>query len=148
MKKIFYLVAVATALLLTALPLRADRERIINPEQLPAAAKTFVKQYFPENVISIAQKEIDDMRTKYSVRLDDGTEIEFDSKGEWDSVDCNFHSVPAELIPAAIAASVENRFPGQSIVKINKERYGYELELSNDIELKFDKKYNLIGMDD
>ena len=101
MKKIFYLVAVVTALMLTALPLRADRERIINPEQLPAAAQTFVKQYFPENVISIAQKEVDGMRTKYSVHLDDGTEIEFNSKGEWDNVDCNFHSVPAELIPAS-----------------------------------------------
>ena len=147
MKKIICL-AVAAALMLIALPLRADRERIIDPEQLPAAAKTFVQKYFPENTISTAQKEVDGLRTKYSVHLDDGTEIEFNSKGEWDNVDCNFHSVPAELIPAGIAAVVEKRFPGQSIVKIDKERYGYELELSNDIELKFDKKYNLIGMDD
>ena len=147
MKKIFFL-AITAVLMLSVLPLRADRERIIDPEQLPAAAKTFVQQYFPESTISIAQKEIDGMRTTYTVHLDEGTEIDFNAKGEWDKVDCKFHSVPAELIPAGIATIVEKRFPGQAIVKIDKERYGYELELANDIELKFDKKFNLIGMDD
>lgn len=32
--------------------------------------------------------------------------------------------------------------------KTDKERYGYEIELSNDIDLKFNYQGVLIGMDD
>ena len=34
------------------------------------------------------------------------------------------------------------------ITKIDKERYGYDIELSNDLELKFNRQGALIGMDD
>ena len=147
MKKILCL-AIAAALLLPAIALRADHDRIIDPEQLPAAAKLFIRQYFPEIPITFAQKEYDDMRVKYSVHLEDGTEIEFNSKGEWDNVDCQFHSVPEALVPPQIAAFVAKRFPGSSVVKIDKERYGYDIEISNDLELKFDRKGRLLEMDD
>ncbi|MBQ4306521.1 MAG: hypothetical protein II764_05835, partial [Bacteroidales bacterium] len=60
MKKILCL-AIAAALLLPAIALRADHDRIIDPEQLPAAAKLFIRQYFPETPITFAQKEYDDM---------------------------------------------------------------------------------------
>jgi hypothetical protein len=43
---------------------------------------------------------------------------------------------------------VKTNFPGTVIVKIDKERHGYDIELSNDIELKFNKSGALIGMDD
>jgi len=33
-------------------------------------------------------------------------------------------------------------------VKIDKERYGYDIEISNDLELKFDRKGRLLEMDD
>ena len=39
-------------------------------------------------------------------------------------------------------------FPGVFVVKVDKERYGYEIELSNELELKFDKKGNLMSIDD
>jgi hypothetical protein len=43
---------------------------------------------------------------------------------------------------------VKGSFPGAFVVKIDKERYGYEIELSNDLELKFDKRDNLMNIDD
>ena len=33
-------------------------------------------------------------------------------------------------------------------MKIDKERHGYDIELSNDLELKFNKQGQLIGFDD
>ena len=58
-------------------------------------------------------------------------------------------AVPAAIIPTAIQQYVTATFPGQIITKIDKERrYGYEIELSNDIELKFNKNGMIIGMDD
>ena len=123
-------------------------DRIIPVEQLPAAAKTFVKQTFPKATISYASKDAEFSGTKYEARLADGTEIDFDSKGNWDKVDCYMQAVPASLIPAAIAQYVKANHPGALITKIDKERYGYEIELSNDLELKFNKKGQLFAIDD
>ena len=58
------------------------------------------------------------------------------------------NAVPQVLVPEAIAAYVQATFPNNVITKIDKERYGYEIELSNDMDLKFNKKGNLIGIDD
>ena len=113
-------------------------------EQLPAAAKTFVQKTFPGKKIIYAEKD----NGKYEARLDDGTEIDFDRKGNWDKVDCHVTPVPAALVPAAIQQYVSANFATEVITKIDKERYGFEIELSNDLDLKFNKAGALIGMDD
>ena len=123
-------------------------DKIIPVEQLPAAAKTFVKQYFPNSTISYATKDAEFSGTKYEARLADGTEIDFDKKGNWDKVDCKMKAVPAALVPAAIAQFVKANHPDAVITKIDKERYGYEIELSNDLELKFNKNGQLTAIDD
>ena len=145
MKKVF--LALAAILLSSALCL-AGHDRIISPDKLPAAAKTFVQQYFPNNTISYAKADKEFMKTTYEARLDDGTEIDFTGSGEWDKVDCKFKAVPAAIVPAAIAQYVASSFPGAVIVKIDKERYGYEVELNNDLELKFNKEGALLYVDD
>ncbi len=52
------------------------------------------------------------------------------------------------IILDAIAAYVQTNFPGPVIVKIDKELFGYEIELLNDLELKFDKNGRLVNIDD
>ena len=143
MKKIVYLLAASTLLLLSSCG-----DRIIPVGQLPEAAKTFLEQYFPGIGISYIKKDAELLKTTYEVRLDSGAEIDFDSKGEWDKVDCKRQSVPSDLVPAAINTYVEGTFPGQFVVKIDKEIFGYEVELSNDLELKFTKDGRLVGVDD
>ena len=124
------------------------KDKMITPEQLPAAARTFITTNFPDNRVLFAQKDSEFMKTRYEVRLKDGTEIDFDKKGEWDKVDCKLKAVPAALVPQPIATYVETNFPGVQIVKIDKERHGYDIELSNDLDLKFNHSGMLIGMDD
>ena len=85
---------------------------------------------------------------KYEVRLSNGTEVEFDKNGNWDKVDCNYSAVPASLVPANIANYVKTHFAGAKVVKIDKERHGYDVELSNDLELKFNKQGQLMNIDD
>ena len=63
-------------------------------------------------------------------------------------MDCNYSAVPANLVPANIATYVKSNFPGATIVKIDKERYGYDIELSNDLELKFNKNGKMLRVDD
>ena len=124
-------------------------DRMIPVSQLPAVVKTFVTKNFSGKTIAYASKDVElFMGTKYEVMLNDGAKIEFDKKGNWDNVDCETYAVPTALVPASITKYVKANFPGTKIVKIDKERHGYDIELSNDIELKFNKNGALIGMDD
>jgi uncharacterized protein YuzE len=145
-KNKFFLVALLCMLLQSVTCLADDK--IIPVEQLPASAKTFVKKYFPQATIEYATKDTEFMGTTYEVRLSDGTEVDFDKKGNWDNVDCKTKAVPASLVPAAIAQYVKAHYPNTVIVKIDKERGGYEIELSNDLDLNFNSKGKLIGIDD
>ena len=113
-------------------------------EQLPEAAKTFVHTYFKGKTIIYAEKDWN----SYECRLNDGTKIEFNKKGKWKKVDCHTTAIPDGLAPETIVNYVKTSFPDCVITKIDKERYGYDIELSNDIDLKFNYQGVLIGMDD
>ena len=112
-QKRFFLVALM-CMIMSATTFASDR--VITANQLPATAQTFINQTFPGATIMYA--EIDD--GKYEVHLNDGTEINFDRKGNWDKVDCKLKAVPAHLIPATIASNVETQFSGTVITKIDK----------------------------
>ena len=116
--------------------------------QLPAAAKSFVQQNFPGRTIVYAEKDTEFMKTKYEVSLNDGTEIDFDSNGTFDKVDCHAAPVPASIVPAAIRQFVMSNCNGAAVIKIDKERYGYDVELSNGMELKFYPQGEFMGYDD
>ena len=137
----------ALALTLCSVSLSA-RDQVISDQQLPAAAKTFVKQYFKNRTVSLAKKDVDPGSTSYDVVLNSGTKIEFNAKGEWKEVDCAPAAVPAALIPAAIAKYVKANYANLKIVKIEREATGYDIELSNDVDLQFDKQGNFVRIDD
>lgn len=123
------------------------RDRVVQFSQLPQEAKTFISTHFAGVQPSYAK--LDD--GKYEVRLADGTEVEFSRDGQWDNVDCKYRAVPGTvlaLIPAEINNYVAANFPGASIVKIDKEVFGIEIELDNDLDLVFGKKGNFLRIDD
>ncbi len=122
-------------------------DRMIPAEQLPAAAQNFIKTTFPKASIAYVEKD-GYINPTYEVLLSNNTKVEFDRRGQWDNVDTKTGAVPAQLIPTAIAKYVKANFAGNVITKIDKESYGYEIELSNDLELKFNKAGYLIDMDD
>jgi hypothetical protein len=81
------------------------------------------------------------------VVLADGTKLEFTSKGDWKEVDCRYEEVPAAVIPQAIKEYVSSNYPGEKILKIERDRGYYELKLSNRYELTFNKNYNIVDID-
>lgn len=123
-------------------------DMIIPAAQLPAAAQSFIQKTFPDQDVAYAKVDRDFGRTTYEVHLNNGVELEFDKTGTWDKVDCNYSAVPAHLVPAAIANYVKSNFGGTAVVKIDKERFGYDVELSNDLELKFNRHGQLMRVDD
>lgn len=115
---------------------------------LPKAAQSILKQYTKAKV-SLVKIEKDFGRvSEYEVILDDGTEVTFDKNGNWENVEVNVNkSVPAGFVPKSISDYVKKNQKGARIVGIEKERNGYEVELSNGIDMKFDKNGNFLRFD-
>ena len=146
MKRITLIITAFVCLLTTAVVCHAG-DTPIPAAKLPAAALAFVQKNFPDNAIVYAEKDTEFLKTTYEVRFADGTKLKFDKNGEWDKVDCQMTAVPAAIVPSAIQQYVNTTFADALVVKIDKESYGYNVELSNDIDLKFSHNEKLIGYD-
>jgi hypothetical protein len=97
MKRMRLLFIALLSMMVTSVAFADDKP--IQVEKLPAAARTFVDTNFPGKKILYAEKDWN----SYECRLDDGTKIDFTSKGEWKQVDCHgMSAVPAVLVPEAI----------------------------------------------
>ena len=82
------------------------------------------------------------------VRFPIDATVDFNSKGQWYDIECHKGSVPSALVPSQITTYVKTNYSGRSIVKLEKQRRGgYEVELSDGLELKFDKNYKLVDLD-
>ena len=126
----------------------ADNDRVINKSQLPAPAQQFLNEHFAGVDLTYAKEERDIFKHSFEVRLADGTKIEFTSKGEWDEVECRFGEVPAAIVPQAIKEYIDKNYAGAKVLYIEKDRNDYEVKLSNRLELKFDKDFNIYDIDD
>lgn len=146
MKKIL----VTAALLFAGITVsRADNDRPITLEQLPAAAQTFLKTHFADLTLAYAVEDPKFVGSEYEVTYTDRTEVDFRSNGEWSSVERRYAAVPASVVPAQISAYVaKSSFSNQYIKKVERDAYTWEIELSNGIEIKFDKEFRVIDIDD
>lgn len=116
--------------------------------RLPSKARDVISQNFT-SAISLIEEEKDFGKvTEYEVTLTDGSEITFNSGGEWTSVNTpNNIPVPAGLVPTAISTYVAEKHAGALIVGIEKDKKGFEVELSNDLDLQFDSSGNFMKYD-
>lgn len=116
---------------------------------LPKAAQTVLAKNFKAGV-SLVKLDKDFGRvSEYEVILTDGTEITFDRNGNWENIEVKASSsVPNAFIPAGIASYVRKHMSGARIVGIEKDRNGYDVELSNGVEMKFNKSGQFVRFDD
>lgn len=117
--------------------------------QLPNNAQTFIKTHFPDKTISIIFHDKDMFDKDYEVVFEDTSNVDFNSKGEWTEIEIKSEpGVPTEAIPTAIVNYVNAKHPTTFIIKINKDRRDYEVELRNGIDIVFDKNGNFLRYDD
>lgn len=125
------------------------RDVPITEKELPAQSQQVIKKYFPNQSIALVKKDTGILSDEYEVLFTNGNKIEFDGKGGWQKIDCRYTAFPQALIPQPIATYVSQNYPGVKIDSIEKEDSGrYEVSLANGLDLKFDKKFNLTGIDD
>ena len=124
-------------------------DKPVLPAQLPAQITAFIQQNFPGQTITFAKKDLELTGWQYDVVLADGTQIDFDTDDMWDKIQSPMtNPVPVNLIPAPIVTHLRANFPDAMILKIDKERGGYEIELANGLELKYNQQGALMEMDD
>lgn len=124
------------------------QKRNIAITELPAPAQTFIKTNFPNQATSYIIEDKEITHTEYKVRFTGGTEVEFDGKGNWEELDANRGTLPNSVLPKAIAAYVAQNYKGLAVEKLDRERYGYKLEFTNDLELEFDANGKFLRIDD
>ena len=138
MKKVYYYSVICWLLTLMTMVSCTDHP-------IPVQATAFIDQYFPESSVVLVEIEVEEGTKEYSVWLNDGTRIEFDMQGNWKRVGRKKTGVPATLIPNAIMLYVKAHYPNDVITKFSKKDYGYKLELSDDMDLRFNKQFMFIG---
>lgn len=145
MKKIFLVFAIVMGLSLSA----AARDEYSRDESvLPAPAKTMLSNYFKADVSMVKIEKSLGRIDEYEVILDNGTEVKFDRSGNWKEVETSINNpVPKQLIPEPMADYVKKNHKNTKIVGLEKDRNGFEVELSNGIEMKFDKAGNFLRYD-
>lgn len=117
-------------------------------EGLPEKAQNTISQYF-DSAISLVKKDKETFSgTEYNVVLTNGCEITFEGNGDWKNIETpNNLAVPSALIPPTIAEFVKSHHAGAAIVGIEIIKKGYEVELSNGVEIQFNKDGGFIQYD-
>jgi hypothetical protein len=121
---------------------------LITFAQLPEAAQATVKQYFDEGNIAFCTMDREWFGKEYKVQFNDGSEIKFEGDGSLHKVDCKYQAVPEALVPEVVRQQVAAQFPQAIIIEWGKDDRGWKAELNNKLELKFNSKYQMIGIDD
>ena len=147
MKKIL----VAAALLFAGMTttFAADRERPTTVGKLPAAAQQFLDTHFKGLTVAYAVEDSKIIGSEYEVVYTDRTQVDFDNNGEWSSVERRYEAVPAAIVPEQIRNYLAgSSYPNAYITKIDRDKYAWEVELSNGLEIKFDRQFRVVEIDD
>lgn len=143
MKKILAIAAIALASLQIV---QAD-DKPVTFAQLPEAARTFIQTNYPDEKISYATVDDDFIRPDYNVMLANGVRLQFENDGALEKIESRA-GIPESLIPFQIRDYVKMHYPDAFFVEYEIGRKSYEVKLSNRLEIKFNRSFNVIEIDD
>ena len=144
MKKNLFVALLALTCSLTA----CNKERVITFDQVPEPAKAIVTAHFDAAQIAYITLEKGLFDAEYDIRFNDGRTLEFNKAGELQKVDCKQTEVPSALVPEPVQAYIKANFPNAIITEWGKDDRGYKAELNNGLDLKFNRKYEFVRVDD
>ena len=123
-------------------------------EQVPQSILDYVAANYAGVAVVYAEPETDasNANIAYEVHLADGTDVYFNTAGEFlfaeTSGDSDDNDMAVADIPQNILDYIAANYPGVTIQDANSEdNNAIEVELSNDLDLYFDAAGNLIGID-
>ena len=148
MKRILRILMIAICCMVSCnMVANAGNDKPISVNALPAKAQILLSQHFNGQKVMLATIETGVINKTYDVVPQNGTKLEFDKKGNLTEIDCKQATVPDQLIPQAIKNYLMANYAGQSVKKIEMNKNEYEVELSNGLDLTFNKHFQLIDID-
>ena len=148
MKRIFRILMIVICCMVSCnIVANAGNDKPISVNALPAKAQTLLSQHFNGQKVMLATIESGVVSRSYDVVLQNGTKLEFDKKGNLTEIDCKQGIVPVQLIPRTIKNYLNDNYAGQSVKKIEMNKKEYEVELTNGLDLTFNKHFQLIDID-
>ena len=148
MKRIMRILMIAICCMMSFnIVANAGNDKPINVNELPAKAQTLLSKHFKGQKVMLATIESGVVSRSYDVVLRNGTKLEFDKKGNLTEIDCKQGIVPSQLIPQPIKTYLKENYRGEAVRKIEWNKKEYEVELTNGIDLTFNKHFQLIDID-
>lgn len=144
MKKIL----VVMTILVFSLAACADHHHLVEYSELPTQSQVFLQKYFNVSDISYIERERDGGHYEYSVHLKNTTEIDFDEQGNLRSIDCKILPIPEGIVSKVVDVFVKLHYPSQFIVEYSIGYRYLQVELSNGVDLIFDREGHFIRIDD
>ncbi|MDE7427259.1 MAG: PepSY-like domain-containing protein [Muribaculaceae bacterium] len=149
MKKILNFLLAAALICASAVSAQAKSKYTRSTVTLPVSAQTVLDRNFKADVSMVkTDKEFGRVK-EYEVILTDGTEITFDRSGNWKSVETSAKkNVPDFFVPDLVKKYVKQYHKDARLCGIERSGRGYEVELSNGVEMHFDRDGKFIRYDD
>lgn len=125
----------------------AGNDKPVRPDQMPREAREFLNTFYKNTTVSFAKQETDWFEKNYKVILEDGTSVEFDRSGDWTEIKGKSTGVPVAILPAPVRAYLADKYEGVSVKQAERQDRQLEVELENGLEIRFNKKYEVVDID-
>ncbi|MFI3314307.1 MAG: PepSY-like domain-containing protein [Rikenellaceae bacterium] len=147
MRQLFLALTTIIAIAFSLSSCEKETESIVDSATLPTAALNTINEHFDEDNIMLVTYDKALFDKEYTVVLTDGTVIDFNKSGSWESVKSTITGVPTSIIPTPINEYIASNYSDKLVVELDKDSTGYEVKLDNQIELKFNLSGVLTGVD-
>lgn len=144
MKKIIF-----SIFLILVLSVGIFAEKLLSVSELPTSVTDFMKTYFPESQIVLAEYDDGKYDVKFTSNTDSDTlsgEAEFTKKGDWDKIEF-YLGVPEEILPSEVLTTLRKNFSDSAIVSLERDFNGFEITLLDATEVDISGDGKILDMD-
>ena len=124
-------------------------EKLLSVSELPTSVTDFMKTYFPESQIVLAEYDDGKYDVKFTSNTDSDTlsgEAEFTKKGDWDKIEF-YLGVPEEILPSEVLTTLRKNFSDSAIVSLERDFNGFEITLLDATEVDISGDGKILDMD-
>jgi hypothetical protein len=134
-KTVFTLIFIASTFFVNA-----QEKQIV--KKLPTEATAFLETNFKGIEIQEMYKEMEGSSFKYEVKLSNGAEVEFNSRGRWREMESKTASLPTSMLQASVGEYILKTYPNAIITEVKKGYRFNFVEINDETMLQFDTEGN------
>lgn len=124
-------------------------EESVDFVNLPTRARAFVGEFYYGADVVRVEREYDDGEVLYEVKFSNGHEVVFAADGTWLEVEApDGRSIPYGIVPEPIQDFLDSYYYDYGVNEINRTGFGYEVELTTGLDMRFNRDGYFLGIDD